>query len=54
MDDDVGSPLDRPAEVRRGERVVDRSAGVSWRVRDVGDCPEVEDIAARITDGLGE
>ena len=32
MDDDVGAPFDRPAEVRRRERVVDdelRAAGVS-------------------------
>ena len=53
MDDDVGAVLDRPAEVRSRERVVDdeRKAG---RMRNFGDALDVDDDAARIGEILDE
>ena len=51
VDDDVGAVLERPAQVRRGERVVDdeRNAGA---VRDVGQRGDVADVELRIADRL--
>ena len=50
--DDVGAVLERPAQVRRGERVVDdeRHAGV---VRDRGERRDVADVELRVADRLG-
>ena len=50
--DDVGAPLDRPAQVRRGDGGVDheRDAGV---VGDGGQALEVGDGAGRVGDDLG-
>ena len=51
VDDDVGTVLERPAQMRRGESVVDdqRQAG---RVRDVGKGGDVADVQLRIADGF--
>ena len=53
MHHDVGAELDRPAEIRRGEGIVDqqRHAG---RVRDFRDLRDVEHFEARIADGLAD
>ena len=51
VDDDVGAMLDRPAQVGRGEGVVDdqRDAGL---VGDLGDGRDVEHVDARVADRL--
>ena len=51
--DDVGAVLDRPAQVRRRERVVDDQRHAA-RVRDLGERGEVGDVAVRVADRLGE
>ena len=53
VDDDVGALLERLAQDRRGERVVDdhRNAGV---VGDLGDRLEVGHVDARVADRLDE
>ena len=53
VDDDVGAPLERPAQVGRGQGVVDhqRDAGLTG---DDGDGLEVEDDAARVGEALAE
>lgn len=53
VDDDVRPVLDGAQQVRGGHGVVDdeRQAG---GVRDVGDAPDVEDVAARVAEGLRE
>ena len=53
MHHDVGAVLERADEVRRRDGVVDdeRDAGV---VRHIGDERDVEDVDARVADGLGE
>ncbi len=52
MHDDVGAVLERPAQIRRGERVVDdeRQPGLA---RDGADRLDVEHVVERIADGLG-
>ena len=52
MNHDVRAVLDRPAQERRGERVVDheRNAGTT---RDLGQRREIDDIELGITDRLG-
>ena len=51
--DEVGAPLERPAQIRRGQRVVDdqRDAGL---VRDLRDRLEIDDDAAGIGQALEE
>ena len=53
MHDDVGTMLDGPAEIGRGEGVVDqqRQAGVMRDLRDPGN---IEHLEAGIADGLGD
>ena len=46
VDDDVGAMLDRPAEIRRGEGVVDHQRHTGL-VRDLGDRGDVEDTDLR-------
>ena len=53
MDDQVGAPLERPAQVRRRERVVDDERR-SDLVRDRRGELDVEHVAARVRDRLGE
>ena len=53
MDDDVGAPFERPAEIGRGQRVVDDQRDARF-VRDVGDRLEVDDDAAGIGEALDE
>ena len=48
---DVGAVIDRTAQVRRGEGVVDHQRHVVL-VRDLGDGLDVQHVAARIGDGL--
>ncbi len=52
MDHDVGAVLDRPAQVRRRQCVVDdqRHAG---RVRNRGDGGDIEHVELRVTERLG-
>ena len=50
---DVGAPLDRPAEVRRRERVVDEQRHAVL-VRDARNRLDVEHVAARVADRLAE
>ncbi len=53
MNDDVGAVLDRPAEIRSGQRIVDdeRQAGA---MGDLGDTGDVDDNPARIREVLDE
>ena len=44
--DDVGAVLDRPAEIRRRERVVDDQRQARL-MRDIGDGLDIDDDAAR-------
>ena len=53
MDDDVGAPVERAAQVRRRERVVDDQRRAVL-VRDRGDGLEVEHGARRVADRLAE
>ena len=53
MNDDVGAVLDRPAEVRRRQRIVDDQRNAR-RMRDVGDALDVDDNAARVGEVLDE
>ncbi len=53
MNDDVGAVLDRPAEVRRRQGVVDDQRNAR-RMGDVGHAPDVDDNAAGIGEVLDE
>ena len=53
MDDEVGAPFERPAQIGRGEGVVD-DEGHARLVRDLGDRLEVGDDAAGIGEALDE
>ena len=53
VDHDVGAPLDRAAQVRRRERVVDDQRQVVL-VRDGRHGLDVQDVPARVADGLAE
>ena len=53
MHDDIGAEIEGPAQVRRGERIVDhqRQAGL---VCDGSDGRNIQDFEAGIADGLAE
>src|SRR5690606_32418497 len=53
VEDDVGAPLARAAQIRGGEGVVDHE-GDAGRVSDVRQGGEVGDGQRRVADGLGE
>ena len=53
MHDDVGAVLNRPAEVRGGQGVVDYE-GQTRLMRDIGDPPNVDDDASGIGEVLDE
>ena len=53
VNDDVGAMLERTDQVGRGDRVVD-DEGNSAGVRNIRDELNVENVDARIADGLGE
>ena len=53
MDDQVGAELERAAEVRRGERVVDDERRADLVCDRRGEL-DIEDVASRVRDRLGE
>ncbi len=53
MQHQIGARLERPAEARRGEGVVDEHRQ-AVRVRDLGDLRDVQDLEAGIADRLAE